>query len=121
MIKVVSKAFNEKAHDSTSIPDISYPIILHKVKPIPSTRKYQPELGEYKLELEFHLPDDIINDFHLSRHCQFQLGKFLNYETYLEIDGKEYRYSDIYSHETEMKAIISDAVARQLIEEITDD
>lgn len=53
--------------------------------------------------------------------CQFQLGKCLYYETYLEIDGKEYRYSDIYSNETEMTAIISDAVARQLIEEITDD
>lgn len=39
----------------------------------------------------------------------------------LMIDGKEYRYSDIYSNETEMTAIISDAVARQLIEEITDD
>ena len=51
----------------------------------------------------------------------FRLGKFLYYETYLEIDGKEYRYRDIYSHETEMTAIISDAVARQLIEEITDD
>jgi hypothetical protein len=121
MIKIVSKACNEKAHNSTDIPDISYPIVLHKAKATPLNRKYQPELGEYKLELEFHLPDDIINDFHLSHHCQFQLGKFLNYETYLEIDGKEYRYSDIYSHETEMKAIISDAVARQLIEEITDD
>lgn len=41
--------------------------------------------------------------------------------TILEIDGKEYRYRDIYSHETEMRVIISDAVARQLIEEITDD
>lgn len=41
--------------------------------------------------------------------------------TILVIDDKEYRYSDIYSHETEMRAIISDAVARQLIEEITDD
>lgn len=120
MIKVVSKAFNEKALDSMDIPDISYPIVLHKVKPTPLNRKYQPELGEYKLELEFHLPD-IICDPHLSPHCQFEIGKFLNYETYLEIDGKEYRYSDIYSHETEMRAIISDAVARQLIEEITDD
>ena len=35
MIKVVSKAFNEKAHDSTNIPDISYPIVLHKTKPTP--------------------------------------------------------------------------------------
>ena len=38
---------------------------------------------------------------------------------------EEYEYKirngDIYSHETEMKAIISDAVAKQLIEEITDD
>lgn len=120
MIKVVSKAFNEKAYDSTTIPDISHPIVLHKVKFTPLSRKYQPELGEYKLVLEFHLPD-ITTDFHLSPHCQFQLGKFLNYETYLEIDGKEYRYSDIYSHEKEMTAIISDAVANQLIEEITDD
>lgn len=115
MIKVVSKAFNEEAHDSTDIPDISYPIILHKAKPTPLNRKYQPELREYKLELEFHLPNIAVT------HCQFLLGKFLNYETYLEIDGKEYRYSDIYSHETEMKAIISDAIASQLIEEITDD
>lgn len=120
MIKVISKAFNEKAHNSTDIPDISYPIILHKAKATPLNRKYQPELGEYKLELEFYLPD-IISDFHLSPHCQFQLGTFLNYETYLEIDGKEYRYSDIYSHEMEMTAIISDAVAQQLIEEITYD
>lgn len=115
MIKIVSKAFNEKAHDSTEIPDISHPIILHKAKPSPLNRKYQPELGEYKLELEFYLPSIPVP------HCQFQLGKFLNYETYLEIDGKEYRYSDIYSHEMEMSAIISDAVASQLIEEITDD
>ena len=120
MIKIVSKAFNEQAHDSTNIPDISHPIVLHKSKPTPLTRHYHPGLREYRLELEFHLPD-IICDPHLSPHCQFQLGKFLNYETYLEIDGKEYRYSDIYSHETEMRAIISDAVARQLIEEITDD
>lgn len=115
MIKVVSKAFNENAYDSTEIPDISHPIILHKAKPSPLNRKYQPELGEYMLELEFYLPSIPVP------HCQFLLGKFLNYETYLEIDGKEYRYSDIYSHEKEMTAIISDAVASQLIEEITDD
>lgn len=115
MIKIVSKAFNEKALDSMNIPDISYPIVLHKIKPTLLNREYQPELGEYKLELEFHLSSIPVH------HCQFQLGKFLNYETYLEIDGKEYRYSDIYSHEMEMSAIISDAVARQLIEEITDD
>ena len=114
MIKVVSKAFNEKAHDSIDIPDISHPIILHKVKPTRLNR-YQQELGEYMLELEFYLPSMPVP------HCQFHLGKFLNFETYLEIDGKEYRYSDIYSHEMEMNAIISDAVARQLIEEITDD
>ena len=120
MIKVVSKAFNEKALDDTVIPDISQPLILHKVEPGKIDYKYQTELGEYKLELEFHLPDTK-SDFYLSPHCQFQLGKFLNYETYLEIDGKEYRYSDIYSHETEMSVIISDAVAKQLIEEITDD
>lgn len=116
MIKVVTKAFNEKAHNSTDIPDISHPIILHKIKPTPLNRKYQPELRDYKLELEFYGPN-------IPRYpnCQFQLGKFLNFETYLEIDGKEYRYSDIYSHEMEMNAIISDAIARQLIEEITDD
>ena len=118
MIKVVSKAFNEKAFDSTNIPDISHPIVLHKVSPTPLNRKYQPELGEYTLELEFYDPHGGFPD---TPYCQFQLGKFLNYETYLEIDGKEYRYSDIYSHETEMRAIISDAVAKQLIEEITDD
>ena len=50
-----------------------------------------------------------------------RFGKCLYYETYLEIDGKEYRYRDIYSHETEVRTIISDAVVRQLIEEITDD
>lgn len=50
-----------------------------------------------------------------------RLGRFTNHDSWLEIDGKEYRYSDIYSHEMEMSAIISDAVARQLIEEITDD
>ena len=85
MIKIVSKAFNDKAHDSIDIPDISHPIVLHKVKPTPLSRKYQPELGEYKLELEFYGPN-------IPRYpnCQFQLGKFLNFETYLEIDGKEY-------------------------------
>ena len=120
MIKVVSKAFNEQAHDSTNIPDISHPIVLHKSKPTPLTRHYHPGLKEYRLELEFYDPRED-GGFPKTPHCQFEIGKFLNYETYLEIDGKEYRYSDIYSHETEMKAIISDAVARQLIEEITDD
>lgn len=74
----------------------------------------------YKLELEFY-DSHRYKGFPKGINCLFRLGKFLNYETYLEIDGKEYRYSDIYSHETEMRAIISDAVARQLIEEITDD
>ena len=113
MIKVVSKAFNEQAHDSTNIPDISHPIVLHKSKPTPLTRQYQPELREYRLELEFYDPRED-GGFPKTPHCQFEIGKFLNYETYLEIDGKEYRYSDIYSHETEMRAIISDAIARQL-------
>lgn len=108
MIKVVSKAFNEKAHDGINIPDISHPIVLHKTEPVGIDYKLQPELRGYK-------------GFPKGINCLFRLGKFLNYETYLEIDGKEYRYSDIYSHETEMTAIISDAVARQLIEEITDD
>ncbi len=108
MIKVVSKAFNEKAHDGMNIPDISHPLILHKVEPDSIDYALQPELRGYK-------------GFPKGINCLFRLGKFLNYETYLEIDGKEYRYGDIYSHETEMKAIISDAVARQLIEEITDD
>lgn len=120
MIKVVSKAFDEKAHDGTNIPDISHPLILHKVEPDAIDYELQPELREYKLELEFYDPRED-GGFPKTPHCQFQLGKFRYYETYLEIDGKEYRYSDIYSHETEMKAIISDAVARQLIEEITDD
>ena len=120
MIKVVSKAFNEKAHGGINIPNISYPIVLHKSKPSPLTRYYHPELGEYMLELEFYDPRED-KGFPKGIMCQFELGKFLNYETYLEIDGEEYRYGDIYSHETEMKAIISDAVARQLIEEITDD
>lgn len=119
MIKVVSKAFNEKARDSTNIPDISYPIVLHKSKPSPLTRYYHPELDEYMLELEFYDPRED-GGFPETPHRQL-LGKFLNYETYLEIDSEEYRYRDIYSHETEMTAIISDAVARQLIEEITDD
>ena len=120
MIKVVSKAFNEKAHDSINIPDISYPIVLHKTELTPLTRQYHPGVGEYRLELEFYDPRGY-RGFPRGINCLFRLGKFLNYETYLEIDGKEYRYSDIYSHETEMRAIISDAVARQLIEEITDD
>ena len=120
MIKVVSKAFNEKAHDGINIPDISHPIVLHKTKPVGIDYELQPELCGYKLELEFYDPRED-GGFPKTPHCQFELGKFLNYETYLEIDGKEYRYSDIYSHETEMTAIISDAVARQLIEEITDD
>ena len=120
MIKVVSKAFNEQAHDSTNIPDISHPIVLHKTKPTPLTRHYHPGLKEYRLELEFY-DSRGYKGFPKGINCLFRLGKFLNYETYLEIDGKEYRYSDIYSHETEMTAIISDAVARQLIEEITDD
>lgn len=120
MIKVVSKAFNEKAHDGTNIPDISYPLILHKVEPVGIDYELQPELRGYKLELEFY-DSRGYKGFPKGINCLFRLGKFLNYETYLEIDGKEYRYSDIYSHETEMTAIISDAVARQLIEEITDD
>ena len=120
MIKVVSKAFNEKAHDGINIPDISHPIVLHKTKPTPLTRHYHPGLKEYRLELEFY-DSRGYKGFPKGINCLFRLGKFLNYETYLEIDGKEYRYSDIYSHETEMTAIISDAVARQLIEEITDD
>ena len=120
MIKVVSKAFNEKARDSTNIPDISRPIVLHKTEPVGIDYKLQPELREYKLELEFY-DSRGYKGFPKGINCMFRLGKFLDYETYLEIDGKEYRYSDIYSHETEMTAIISDAVARQLIEEITDD
>ena len=120
MIKVVSKAFNEKAHDGINIPDISRPIVLHKTEPGPLTRRYHPGVGEYSLELEFYDPRED-GGFPKTPHCQFELGKFLNYETYLEIDGEEYRYRDIYSHETEMTAIISDAVAGQLIEEITDD
>lgn len=120
MIKVVSKAFNEKAHDSINIPDISHPIVLHKTEPVGIDYKLQPELCEYKLELEFY-DSRGYKGFPKGIMCLFRLGKFLDYETYLEIDGKEYRYSDIYSHETEMTAIISDAVARQLIEEITVD
>ena len=120
MIRVVSKAFNEKAHDCMNIPDISHPIVLHKTEPVGIDYELQPELHDYKLELEFYNPI-AFKGFPKGINCLFQLGKFLNYETYLEIDGEEYRYSDIYSHETEMKAIISDAVARQLIEEITDD
>ena len=120
MIKIVSKAFNEKAHDGMNIPDISHPIVLHKTKPVSVDYELQPELRGYKLELEFYDPHGY-KGFHKGITCLIRLGKFLNYETYLEIDGKEYRYSDIYSHETEMTAIISDAVARQLIEEITDD
>ena len=120
MIKVVSKAFNEKAHDGINIPDISHPIVLHKTEPVGIDYKLQPELREYKLELEFY--DSLgYKGFPKGINCLFRLGKFLNYETYLEIDGEEYRYRDIYSHETEMTAIISDAVAGQLIEEITDD
>lgn len=120
MIKVVSKAFNEKAHDGINIPDISHPLILHKVEPDGIDYELQPELREYKLELEFYDPREF-KDFPRGVKCLFRLGKFLDHETYLEIDGKEYRYGDIYSHETEMRTIISDAVARQLIEEITDD
>ena len=120
MIKVVSKAFNEKAHDGTNIPDISHPIVLHKTKPASVDYDIQPELRGYKLELEFYDPRGY-KGFPEGINCLFRLGKFLNYETYLEIDGEEYRYGDIYSHETEMRVIISDAVARQLIEEITDD
>lgn len=120
MIKVVSKAFNEKVHDGTNIPDITHPIVLHKTKTTPLTRHYHPGLREYRLELEFYDPREY-KGFPEGINCLLRLGKFLNYETYLEIDGKEYRYRDIYSHETEMRTIISDAVARQLIEEITDD
>ena len=120
MIKVVSKAFNEKAHDGINIQDISHPIVLHKTEPVGIDYKLQPELREYKLELEFY-DSRGYKGFPKGINCLFRLGKFLNYETYLEIDGKEYRESDIYSHETGMTAIISDAVARQLIEEITDD
>ena len=120
MIKVVSKAFNEKAHDGINIPDISHPLILHKVEPDAIDYELQPELREYKLELEFYDPREF-KDFPRGVKCLFRLGKFLDHETYLEIDGEEYRYRDIYSHETEMRTIISDAVTRQLIEEITDD
>lgn len=120
MIKVVSKAFNEKAHDGINIPDISYPLILHKVEPDAIDYELQPDLRDYKLELECYDPREF-RDFPKGVTCLFRLGKFLNHETYLEIDGEEYRYGDIYSHETEMTAIISDAVAGQLIEEITDD
>ena len=120
MIEIISKAFNEKAHDGINIPDISHPLILHKVEPDAIDYELQPELREYKLELEFYDPRGY-KGFPKGIMCQFELGKFLNYETYMEIDGEEYRYRDIYSHETEMTAIISDAVARQLIKEITDD
>ena len=120
MIKVVSKAFNEKAHDGINIPDISHPIVLHKTEPVGIDYKLQPELREYKLELEFY-DSRGYKGFPKGINCLFRLGKFLNCETYLEIDGKEYRYRDVYSHETEMTAIISDAVAGQLIEEIMDD
>ena len=120
MIEIISKAFNEKAHDGINIPDISHPLILHKVEPDAIDYELQPELREYKLELEFYDPRGY-KGFPKGIMCQFELGKFLNYETYLEIDSEEYRYRDIYSHETEMTAIISDAVARQLIKEITDD
>ena len=120
MIEIISKAFNEKAHDGINIPDISHPLILHKVEPDAIDYELQPELREYKLELEFY-DSRGYKGFPKGIMCQFELGKFLNYETYMEIDGEEYRYGDIYSHETEMKAIISDAVARQLIEEIADD
>lgn len=120
MIKVISKAFNEKAHDGINIPDISRPLILHKVEPDAIDYELQPELREYKLELEFYDPREY-KGFPEGINRLLRLGKCLNYETYLEIDGKKYRYSDIYSNEMEMTAIISDAVARQLIEEITDD
>lgn len=120
MIKVISKAFNEKAHDGINIPDISRPLILHKVESDAIDYELQPELREYKLELEFYDPREY-KGFPEGINRLLWLGKFLNYETYLEIDGKKYRYSDIYSNEMEMTAIISDAVARQLIEEITDD
>ena len=120
MIKVVSKAFNEKVHDGINIPDISHPIVLHKTEPVGIDYELQPALREYKLELEFY-DSRGYKGFPKGINCLFRLGKFLNYETYMEIDGEEYRYGDIYSHETEMKAIISDAVARQIIEEIADD
>lgn len=120
MIRVVFKAFNEKAHDNMIIPDISHPIVLHKTEPVGIDYELQPELRGYKLELEFYDPRGY-NGFPEGINRLLRLGKFRYYETYLEIDDKEYRYSDIYSHETEMTAIISDAVARQLIEEITDD
>ena len=120
MIKVVSKAFNEKAHDCINTPDISRPIVLHKVEPDAIDYELQPELREYKLELEFYDPREY-KGFPEGINRLLRLGKCLYYETYLEIDGKEYRYSDIYSHETEMRTIISDSVTRQLIEEITDD
>lgn len=48
MIKVISKAFNEKAHDGINIPDISHPLILHKVEPDGIDYELQPELREYK-------------------------------------------------------------------------
>ena len=120
MIKVVFKAFNEKAHDNMIIPDISHPIVLHKTEPDGIDYELQPELRGYKLELEFYDPRGY-NGFPEGINRLLRLGKFLYYETYLEIDGKEYRYGDIYSNETEMRAIISNAVARQLIEEIADD
>lgn len=120
MIKVISKEFNEKAHDGIIIPDISHSLLLHKVEPDAIDYELQPELREYKLELEFYDPREY-KGFPEGINRLLRLGKFLNYETYLEIDGKKYRYSDIYSNEMEMTAIISDAVARQLIEEITDD
>ena len=44
MIKVISKAFNEKAHDDINIPDISHPLILHKVEPDAIDYELQPEL-----------------------------------------------------------------------------
>ena len=120
MIKVISKAFNEKAHDGINIPDISHPIVLHKTEPVGVDYELQPELRGYKLELEFYDPRGF-KGFPEGINRLLRLGKCLYYETYLEIDGKEYRYSDIYSHETEMTVIISDTVARQLIEEIADD
>lgn len=44
MIKVVFKAFNEKAHDNMIIPDISHPIVLHKTEPVDIDYELQPEL-----------------------------------------------------------------------------
>ena len=119
MIKVMSIPFEGKEPTDVSVPDISQPITLMIREARVKDMRFQPAIKDKVIDVEFY--DPTLKDTICPPHCRYRLGSFLRYETYLEIDGKEYRYDYIHDHVAEVTALINNAVARQLIEEITDD